>query len=517
MLKSSIIITFIQILVYSISFASQLVLAKLFGASPQLDVYILAISIPHLFISITNSALSYSLVPEIVRERDQCELFREYLGALFWVFCVIAFLSIVIAVLITPIIAGRFLPSNLSIELREQYIFMSRLMWVAYGFSILASFFTAVNNSNKSFSVPAMLTSLPYLGMLAMALAFGTKLGSTALTYGMMFGYITSALFLFMCTKKEFDFPLSGWEVWIRIKGFFRKIPLVILSMFGISAYGVMDAIFVGRLGPNSLSEFTYAQRLLVALSNVILLGPMTVLLPYLSEVHANQDFVLFRKQTLRALRILVYFIAFLSLSLSALGFPIVRLLFERGAFSRNTTQVVATIIPWLSLGVGFMICSILLFRALYAKGEILAVTFIGSLGALLYFCLSFLLSKKFGINGILSAYAIVWIMQSILAVIIIWKESLCEFFCLQNCYFVIKLGLGLTFAEIGFRFADTLLGPSFVNKLTPLFRILSGGCILLVVYGAISILIFKMEEPLILIDRFIKPLVRNPENSDEG
>jgi putative peptidoglycan lipid II flippase len=139
------------------------------------------------------------------------------------------------------------------------------------------------------------------------------------------------------------------------------------------------------------------------------MLGPWTVIPPFLAEQSAIGDYQKFRDTLSRALAVVIFMAAPLALTLSVLKVSVIELLFERGAFDHRATLGVAGIISGMLVGMIAMICVTLLIKAMHAKDDVKGAALAGGLGATLYLILGASLSSRFGLWGIVVGYVFTW------------------------------------------------------------------------------------------------------------
>ena len=71
MLKKSIISSFITLIVSLLSFINQVVIAKFFGASGEIEMYIAITSIPTLISGLISSGFNYAALPAFVTQYNK--------------------------------------------------------------------------------------------------------------------------------------------------------------------------------------------------------------------------------------------------------------------------------------------------------------------------------------------------------------------------------------------------------------------------------------------------------------
>lgn len=442
MLRSSVVVTFISILGYLISFVVQLLIARSFGASAHLDAYLVAISIPFLFMTATSGLFSYSIVPILVRKKADLGHYTQLSSLLFAFVIILAVFLPCVAYFPSSTMINMMMPTY-SESLKGSAVTMLRFSWLMYGCTIVVSYLGSLQNAAKRFFAPVLVSVLPHLGMICLLLV-AQRLGPLALVLGMVVGNVVAIPLVLLGVRREFYYDPAVLSQWREIVAVFKQMPLAIFFLLCLSVYPTIDAFWATRLGQNNLSYLGYGQRLLLALCNIILLGPLTVLHPYLSEAAAKGRFQEVRSYTVRALRMLLFFVSMTVVTCSILRVALVKLVFERGAFDHATTLAVARIIPGMSVGVMAMVMAILLFRVFFAKGDIRGAAQIGGMGAMLYFLLSGLLSTTIGLQGIISAYVITWLVLLSWAIGRLWQDNLNEILNRDNLKFLWQLALAL-------------------------------------------------------------------------
>jgi len=503
MLRSSVIVSIISIGSYSASFFNQILIAKIFGASSGLDVYLVAISPPFLLLTITGSIISIALVPVLVKKKHQ-RGYAQFSGLLFSVVCLFTIVSSGITYLLSPIIINIMVPTFPEGQALKA-VAMMRLSLLIYLSSVIVSYFVALHNVSMKFFVAASVNILPYLGMIILSQYYSNQIGTEALIWGMLAGNLLAIPLLLVGIKDEIRINLNILSSYFEIKDVFMEIPFIFISMFGISSYAAIDAIWATRIGASHLSYLAYSQRIMFALGTAIVIGPMTVILPHLSEDIALSRHKEFRMNTIRALRMLVVFLSIVGVIISVLAVPIVKLLFERGAFDRATTLQVGALMPWMFIGVFGMVCTILLFRAYYAKGDIVGTAMMGIAGATFYFILSGFLSNIKGLHGIVLAYAITWWTIMIWALLRLWRNNLNELLNSNNLRFLWQITLTLGICGGLVSFGNIYYIQSAINADVVFLglRLLLLASLGLLLFLAVAVYGFKMGEVISVLKIF--------------
>jgi putative peptidoglycan lipid II flippase len=122
--------------------------------------------------------------------------------------------------------------------------------------------------------------------------------------------------------------------------------PLVLASAANSVNVGVERAL-AARLPEGNLAALTYAFRLVQFPVTLVLLNATTILLPALATHAARQELRSLETMLGRALRLALLGAIPLAALTIPLGEPLVRLLFERDAFTPESTRLTSTALVW--------------------------------------------------------------------------------------------------------------------------------------------------------------------------
>jgi putative peptidoglycan lipid II flippase len=92
---------------------------------------------------------------------------------------------------------------------------------------------------------------------------------------------------------------------------------------------------------------------------------------------------------------------------------PVVRLLFERGAFTADTTRAVCQVQVWLLPQIGFYVLHMLGARVLSALDSNVAVLRIAAVNVVLNVVGNFVLMQWFGVAGIAMATSLMYVVAA--------------------------------------------------------------------------------------------------------
>jgi len=131
-----------------------------------------------------------------------------------------------------------------------------------------------------------------------------------------------------------------------------------------MSSNNLVDQSFAAMLGSGSVSALNYANKL-VSVIMTVGLSSSIMLLPNLSRLSANNDWAGIRTTIATGTWLVGLTAIFATLLLVSFSEPLVAMLFQRGAFTRSDTHLVAAVQTLLCLQLPFHAVGMLYVRAL--------------------------------------------------------------------------------------------------------------------------------------------------------
>lgn len=509
-LRSSAKITFLTLISALLSFVNQLVVAKLFGASLALDVYLIAISFPTLLSGVISAAISYSMVPTLISYQALTGSYTPLASLMLIYFSSAAAVMSIAGIAATAYIL-RLSGATLTPELLMQTETMAHIAWVTVGFTLVASFLGAMQTAAKRFALSVVASMCTSIGPIVTVLAAGRIIGAEAIVWGILAGTIATVLILVTAARHELYISRSCFAFHSDVAKYFQKTPFIMLAMLIFTAHQFIDAYWAPKIGAANLSYLGYCQRLLVATGGFVLVGPSATLVPRIAEAITQGRDDDFFNDCGRAVRTVMAFGSCLAVIIGTLAMPVTEIIFQRGAFDALATRGVASILPLMMLGMAAMVGVVILFRALFAQQAIIVCAVLGILSSAVYFVLSGVLSKYFALTGIALAYAVSWWIMLALGLIALWRHRLLSLISDENVKFVLKLILSLATVAIAVLVMKMLLVHPLnevgrMSLLTIVTTIVGGA---MATFYAMTVHFFKMPD-VTLIFEFGFSLLRN-------
>jgi putative peptidoglycan lipid II flippase len=195
--------------------------------------------------------------------------------------------------------------------------------------------------------------------------------------------------------------------------------------LFGQSAWQInMIAIasFATLLGTGAVAANGYALQLMLLPHGLIALSMGTVVFPRLARHFAAGELASLRAVALGAVRSVLFLALPAAAVLAVLGLPIVRLLYQRGAFDATSTTLTSQALGFYALGLAAYAAAEILVRTFYAMQDTRTPVYVGVGAVLVNVALGWallrarpalgMLALAFSVANTLEALGLLWLLR---------------------------------------------------------------------------------------------------------
>jgi putative peptidoglycan lipid II flippase len=355
----------------------EIVAATMFGIYGPINAFNIAFLIPNTVRSlVADQALSAAFVPvfsDLLVKGERKRAWRVA-SSIFWLMLLGLGGLTALFIVLAPWVMSLFNygPNELYGPLA---IALSRILFPTIVVLGLTGVVVGILNSYDHFTVPA-LSPVAWNLVILLGLALGAEhahLRSTKLYY--------YAVGILVATIVQFLLPLP----WLRGRDgrlqtvidihdpavkrtFVLMVPVTIgLGLININA--VIDQLFATHfLNKNyAPTAIVSAFRLYMLPQGVFSVAVATVLFPLLSRHASRQDWDGFKRTVATGLRLITFFLVPASVAAAVLATPIVRLLYQHGAFTASQTPYVAASLAAFALGLTFNGTMLMLNRGFFS------------------------------------------------------------------------------------------------------------------------------------------------------
>lgn len=348
------------------------------GASAQSDAFLIAFRIPNLLRDLfAEGALSAAFMPAYAKaDTEGAErgfaLARRVLTLLSIVLGVICGLAIVVAPAIVHTLAPGFAESEGKSELS---IHLTRVMMPILPLISFAAVAMGMLNSRDRFGLAALAPAMFNVANIIVAVTlYALGLSKEQVAYGWAVGALLGSAAQFFIQwpglrREGFTFR-PDWN----FKDPYIRTMLLTMAPATIALAAVQINIFLSSryvsTQPSAVSWLNFSFRLLYLPMGLFGVAVGSVAGARLSRLIAENAQAEAHAQIAQALRLLLFLTVPSALGLMFAGGPIVRLIYEHGAFTSRDTAAVATALAWMSVGLVAYASTKVFVPYFYAQGR---------------------------------------------------------------------------------------------------------------------------------------------------
>jgi putative peptidoglycan lipid II flippase len=415
-LSAGMIVAGFTLLAKTAGVAKELVVAGHFGTSDALDAFLIAFIIPSFAASVMAGSLNASLIPTFIEVREKKgkeAALRLLSGVLGWGTAVAAVISIVFALsggYLIPLVGSNFDASKLETTRSLFYILLPILF-----FSNVSSIGASILNAEERFALAAVVPIVtPAITVLSL-IFLGQRLGIYVLALSILAGFAFEALLLLWGLFRR---GLVVRPRLHRMDEAMRQVAKQCMPMaagvFLMGSTTLIDQAMAAMLGPGSVSILNYGTKVVAFVLGIASVAVSTAVFPRFSQMVAAGDWDSIRK----ILRVYVCTVLLASIPITALlvvfSEPLVRILFERGAFTASDTTEVAQVQAMYVLQVGFFLCGVFFVRLISAMKGNAILMLCAMISLPLNVFLNYVLMRYMGVSGIALSTSLVYVFSSV-------------------------------------------------------------------------------------------------------
>ena len=324
-----------------------LLLARFFGATGETDAFLVAWTVPETASPLLiEGAMTFLMVPIFVRALAQHGSLAAVVRSTLPRIAAVLALTAAAVGLAAPVLVRLLAPGLVEPDLAVQCMRVTSVTVLAFG---LAGYFGAALRSVHVFGWPAAIYIAYNAGILASIVLLHRQLGVLAAAIGVAVGSLLMVAVQAPSVLRRFDLrsltsDLSRPEV--------ALVAFVPIGIFTLSRHAqvFVERILGSELAAGTISHLNYAQKVAqvpMALSLMI----VTVTFPMLARSMATGDEAGSRARLEHDLRIVSAVILVAAAYVVVFAEPIIRVLFQHGAFTAQDTVATADIMRVYACG----------------------------------------------------------------------------------------------------------------------------------------------------------------------
>lgn len=348
---------FVMIMIFIsrfIGFIREMLSAKIFGRGAATDAFFAAFTIPDvMYYLLVGGALSSAFIPVFTeylakdQEKEGWEAASTFINVALILLASCTILGVIFAPVLAPLVAYDFKGARL-----ELLIKLMRFMFPGVFCTAVAGLQMGILNSYRHFFAPTMGPIVYNIGIIFGAVVLGHRYGVAGMAAGVVIGACTNVL-----TQFPFVFARNkGYKLKIDLSnpGYRRMIRLMLPTLIGLSVTQinlVINQNFASGLSEGSITALRYANRLMQLPLGIFAMGISQAIFPTLTRQVASGAMDSYKRTFTLGIRGVFFITLPAAVGLIVLRVPLVKLLFQHGAFTYQDTLATSVALAYYSIG----------------------------------------------------------------------------------------------------------------------------------------------------------------------
>ncbi|WP_162991229.1 murein biosynthesis integral membrane protein MurJ [Biomaibacter acetigenes] len=400
--KSAAIIMVAGLLSKLLGFLRELLIGTKFGATNITDAYLVSLTVPTVIFATVAGALATTFIPVYSKiaakkgEQKAIYFTQNLFNVVLVISLVISIGGAIFARPLVKLVAMGFEGNTL--EMAVNFTRITMFICISLG---LTNILTGFLQSHQQFAIPATVNIIFNVIVIG-SLILNSVFGIWGLVVASVLGF-TAQIFIQLPSAMKNGFRFGGKPDFFD-KDLIRMGTLVIPVVIGTGVSTIntlVDRMMASFLAEGSISALNFANRLNFFALGLFISPITTVIYPTLSKFSAEKDVNTFKNTLNRVTGIVIAVIMPVMTGAIILRVPIIRFLFERGAFDQRATYMTATALLFYSIGmVGIGIREVL-NRGFYSLQDTKTPMINGAIAMIINIILNLILVRFMGIGGL--------------------------------------------------------------------------------------------------------------------
>ncbi len=386
-----------------LGFIREQVLASVFGAGSLMDAYVLALTITAFAFTAVSTVVSSAFLPmygamKARGEKAEAAQFARSVFALTLAMCiVISVVGMALAPVLVRLFAPGFEPGVAQTASR-----LAATLFPAMAVTTITALTAASLNAHGVFGLPATSALVQNVFTIVAILLLARYFSIWGVAVGIVIGTVAGLGIQVPALRKTqvlagraYDFAGDAIRKMLALSW-----PILLTSVVS-QVYAIVEKALASGLDEGSLAALNYAFKVSNLPVTVIAGAICTVMFPRLSDLHGKADRNGISEALARSAVAILAVLMPAAVAFGSLSGPIVRVVYQRGAFGEAAVQTTATILVFYAWAITFQALCMLLVRAFYAMHNSTVPLMVTGLGATITVVVDVMLVKSMGARGL--------------------------------------------------------------------------------------------------------------------
>jgi putative peptidoglycan lipid II flippase len=382
----------------------EMVISHQFGTGGDLDAYLAAFRLPDiLFQIVAGGALASAFIPTFsahLARHDERGAW-QLASAIINLVLILTSAAAILAALLAPWLVSAVIAPGFDAQRQALTVALMRLMLVTPVIFGVSGVIMGILNARQHFLLPALAPILYNLGIILGAVILAPERGVMGLAVGVVAGALGHLLIQIPGLVRHglrYTPVLGLRDPSVREVG--RLMLPRVVGLAAVQINFLVNTILASGLVAGSLAAINYAWLLMLLPQGVFAQSIATAAFPTFSTQAARGQVAEMRSTLSATLRAILYLALPAAVGLVVLSKPLVQLIFQRGAFTETSTEMVAWALAFYALGLPAHAAVEIVVRAFYALHDTKTPVIVGIGAMALNVILSLAFIAIFGALG---------------------------------------------------------------------------------------------------------------------
>ncbi len=400
-----------------LSAIKDILIASKLGSGVATDIYVVAFTAATFLIGIIGEGITITLIPLLQEvemkegNKEKMRFFNNIIHVVLLLVLILALAGWIVAPLLIKLFAKGFGGEEFELAVRMLRIGLPIILFIGLR-SIFAGFLQS-GHGFKSGAKSFVYNNLVYIFFLVF---FIDRFGLEGLMVASIAAVFVQVIIVYRTTRRlgyKYEFILDFKDEYLK-----KALILIAPIIIGISINQVnvtVDNSIASGLMTGSISVLTYANNIIGIIMGIFITSISTVMFPMLSEEYIKDNKGCYREIIDQSIEFILLIIIPAMAILLIFAEPLIRIIFQRGAFDTQATIMTSQALRYYSIGLIGMAMGLVFTRAYYSIHDTKTPMYYGAIGVIINIALDLILVRRLGYKGIAFATSISAILTAIL------------------------------------------------------------------------------------------------------
>ncbi len=463
---ASILITAVGLIGKGLGLIREVVFAGFFGLNTQYNLYLVGAVLPLTINTIILYLGQNYFIPNYNKIKNgSSEDSRSFANSTFWTFAGFGLLLAFILYIFSGFIVKLYLQSTSYVEYSTTLnVFRIFILTIPLNsaFAVLAAFL----QSEFEFKSPAVSQLFLNIAIILLVVIFSTRVGVYTIPFGYVVGSLAQLIFLLVKSINKIKLNLFTFLKGSRTRSIINNSLVITIFIEALGQiYLLADRYFFGSVQQGGIASLNYAMNLYLLPVAIISTAVSTAIFPSFSQSLISNLKEDVQNKLDNFFRINLFMFIPISLILFFYGHVLIRILFQRGEFNTNATQMTFEVLKYYSISLVFYSTYAVMNKLLYGANLIKILLVITIAGCALKVAANFLLVKEYFQNGLAMSTTISYLFFFFASIIVIvYKLKFKIVYFIREFSFDIINGI-ISFVISVVILPEKLFGPFALNS----------------------------------------------------